>query len=248
LSKGGFINNREAHDQAKDNYISRKQQLLKDFDKSTARIKSVLTSSYGNEQANSLISESRSEYESIIPQIPFIGHRSHFLAFLLPISRALPIYKVLRRKGLTFEAAGHISYQMCKAEIESRPTFIRPIIGYVLFSSLFKWASRKLAKKSQKRRYPGSYVFAFIEGDNRTFDYGFDYFECGSCKFLSQQGASELAPLLCAADIVFSERYGWGLTRTMTIADGHSKCDFRFKKGGKTNITISPSVKDVCKL
>ena len=233
---------------SEDNYISRKQQLLKDFDKSIARIKSVLTSRYGNEQANSLINESRFEYEAIIPQIPFIGHRSHFLAFLIPETRALAIYKVLRRKGLTFEEAGHISFQMCKAEIESRPTFLRPIIGYLLFSPLFKWRSRKLAKKSQKREYPGSYVFAFIEGDNRTFDYGYDYLECGGCKFLYQQGAPELAPLFCALDIVVSERYGWGLTRTMTIADGHNKCDFRFKKGGKTNITISPSVKDVCKL
>jgi len=230
------------------NYISRKQQLLKDFDKSMARIKSVLTSRYGNEQANSLISESRFEYETIIPQIPFLGYRSLFLAFLLPETRALAIYKVLRRKGLTFEEAGHISYQMCKAQLESRPTFLRHIVGYVWFSPWFKWRSRKLAKKSQERNYPGNYVFAFVEGDKRTFDYGFDYLECGGCKFLNQQGAPELAPLLCALDIVVSERYGWGLTRTMTIADGHNKCDFRFKKGGKTNITISPSVKDVCKL
>ena len=232
----------------KDNYISRKQQLLKDFDRSIARIKSMLTSRYGNEQANSLISESRSEYETIIPQIPFIGHRSHFLAFLIPETRALAIYKVLQRKGLTFEEAGHFSYQMCKAEIESRPTFLRHIIHYLWFSPLFKWQSRKLAKESQKRTYPGSYVFAFIEGDKRTFDYGFDYLECGACKFLSQQGAPELAPLLCAVDIVGSEIYGWGLTRTMTIADGHNKCDFRYKKGGKTNVTISPTIKDACKL
>lgn len=231
-----------------DNYVSRKQKLLKDFDKSIARIKSVLTSRYGNEQANSLISESRFEYETIIPQIPYIGSRSPFLAFLLPESRAVAIYKVLRRRGLSFEEAGHISYLMSKAEMESRPIFLRPIIRYLWFSPLFKWGSRKLAKKSQKREYPGSYVFAFIEGDNRTFDYGFDYLECGGCKFLNQQGALELAPLLCAVDIVGSEMYGWGLTRTMTIADGHDKCDFRYKKGGKTKITISPSVKDVCKL
>jgi len=233
---------------SQDNYISRKQKLLKDFDKSIARIKSVLTSHYGNEQANSLISESRFEYETIIPQIPFIGYRSLFLAFLFAETRALAIYKVLRRKGLTFEEAGHISYLMSIAGMESRPPFLRHIIGYLWFSPWFKWRSRKLAKKSQERKYPGSYVFAFVEGDNRTFDYGFDYLECGGCKFLNQQGAPELAPLMCAADIVGSEIFGWGLTRTMTIADGHNKCDFRYKKGGKTNVTISPSVKDTCRL
>ncbi|MFC1527498.1 L-2-amino-thiazoline-4-carboxylic acid hydrolase [Candidatus Neomarinimicrobiota bacterium] len=233
---------------SENNYISRKQKLLKDFDKSIARSKSVLISRYGDEQANSLISESRIEYETIIPQIPFIGNRSLFHVFLFSKSRYLAIYKVLRRKGLTFEEASHIIYQMSKAGLESIPTFLRRIIGYLWFSPLYKWRLRKLAKESQERKYPGSYVFAFIEGDNRTFDYGFDYLECGGCKFFNQQGAPELAPLMCAIDIVGSEIFCSGLIRTMTIADGHNKCDFRYKKGGKTNVRISPSVKDACKL
>lgn len=43
-------------------------------------------------------------------------------------------------------------------------------------------------------------------------------------------------PVMYAMDIVAREMFGWGLTRTMTIADGYEKCDFRYKKGGKTNI------------
>lgn len=79
-------------------------------------------------------------------------------------------------------------------------------------------------------------MFTFIKGDKRTFDYGLDYLECAGCTFLTQQGAPELAPLLCGLDKASSEILGWGLTRTMTLAKGYKKCDFRFKKGGKTNI------------
>ena len=85
-------------------------------------------------------------------------------------------------------------------------------------------------------------MLTFIEADGRSFDYGFDYTECAGCQFLNRQGASELAPFLCAVDKVASEILGWGLTRTMTIAGGFNKCDFRYKKGGSTNIVLPPSI------
>jgi hypothetical protein len=172
-----------------DNYISRKQQFLKSFDRSIARSKRVLICRYGNEHTNSLIREFRREYDALIPQIPFIGHRSPFLIFLLPTSRYLAIYRVLRRMGLTLEEAGQIIYQMNESELNTIPILLRRIIGYFWFSPLFIRRLRKRAKESQERKYPGGYVLIFIEGDGRTFDYGFDYIECAGCKFLNQEGA-----------------------------------------------------------
>jgi hypothetical protein len=68
-----------------------------------------------------------------------------------------------------------------------------------------------------------------------------------SCKFLSAQDALELAPYVCAVDKVASEMLGWGLTRTMTIAEGFEKCDFRFKKGAKICVAICPELKGIDK-
>jgi hypothetical protein len=226
-----------------ENYISCKLQLLKSFDRSIARSKQVLISRYGNEHTNSMISESRREYEALIPQIPFIGEKNPFLIFLLPTSRYLAIYRVLRRNGFTLDEAGQIISQMNEAELKSIPVFVRRIIGYLFFSKLFIWRVKKRAKESQERKYPRGYVLTFIEGYGQKFDYGFDYTECGGCKFLNEQNAPELAPFMCALDKTVSEALGWGLTRTMTIADGFDKCDFRFKKGDKTNITSAPFVK-----
>jgi hypothetical protein len=79
-------------------------------------------------------------------------------------------------------------------------------------------------------------VFRFIEGDHENFNFGIDYSECASLKFLIAQNALELAPYICANDILQSEKLSWGLTRTMSLAEGGEKCDFRFKKGGRTNV------------
>ncbi|MES0344763.1 MAG: L-2-amino-thiazoline-4-carboxylic acid hydrolase, partial [Anaerolineales bacterium] len=100
----------------------------------------------------------------------------------------------------------------------------------------------KRAEGSRLRKYPGNFVLNYVEGDGQDFDYGVDYLECASCKFLEAEGAFELAPYVCAVDKTASEQLGWGLSRTMTLAEGSHKCDFRFKKGGRTRIVLPQSL------
>lgn len=219
---------------AVENYIKRKSRLLKSFDKSIARAEFLIISHYGEEQANTIMDESRQEYENLIPQIPYIGDKNPFLIFLLPTIRVLAIYRVLQKQGHTVESVGQLIYEMTKVELKALPGFIRRIIGYLWFSSWLLSRLQKRAKKSQEREYPGDFVFTYVEGDGQKFDYGINYIECANCKFLRAQGALELAPYICATDKIASEMLGWGLSRTMTLADGNEKCDFRFKKGGKT--------------
>jgi len=220
-----------------DNYIGREQQFLKFFDKSMARSSQALIHRFGKEQAGSVINEARIEFEALIPQIPFIGHRTPLLVFLLATGKYLAIYRVLQKMGFNIEQAGQVIDRMNEAELDTVPMILRRISGYLWFSPLLLWRMRKRAKESQKRQYPDGYVFNFVEGDGQTFDYGLDYIECAGCKFLKQQGAPELAPFMCDLDKASSEILGWGLIRTMTIAKGYEKCDFRFKKGGKTSMT-----------
>ena len=212
------------------------QKLIKSFDRSTIRFRKVLHYHYGQAKADNIIRESRREYETVIPHLPYIGEKNPFLIFLHTTGRYLAIYRVLRRMGHAVDEAGKILCQMNEEEFKSIPVPVRRIIGYFWFSPWFLRRLRKRALKSQQRKYPDDYVLNFIEGDGQTFDYGIDYTECAGCKFLKQQNAAELAPIMCKFDKAASELLGWGLTRTMTIADGYEKCDFRFKKRGKTNV------------
>jgi hypothetical protein len=225
----------------RESYVSRKSRLLKAFDRSVARAKRMLISSFGVEQANAVIRGSRKEYEALIPQIPYIGDKNPFLIFLLPTSRYLALYRALQRQGQTVEDAGQLVYAMSEAELKAIPGLVRRLIGYIWFSRWFLRRLKKRANESQERKYPGGYVLTYVDGNGQDFDYGIDYTECASCKFLSSQNALELAPYVCAVDKAASEMLGWG-RRTMTLAEGREKCDFRFNKGGTTDVEIPQSL------
>jgi hypothetical protein len=183
---------------------------LKDFDRSLTRVKKVLFARYGEDEATTLMGESRHQYEDLIPQIPYIGDRNPFLIFLLPATRYLAVYRAFKKHGRTVEEVGHLVYEMGEAEFKNR-------------------------------EYSGDYVLNYVAGE-QDFDWGVDYIECASCKFLDKQDAAELKPYVCAVDKVASEMLGWGLRRTMTLAEGDERCDFRFKKGGETSVSIPQSL------
>ena len=227
------------HKHAETYFASRRLKLLKNFDNLMEKARVVLISQYGKEFAETLVGEARDEYSKLIPEIPYVGQNRIVVQFMTGTAESLAIYRALGNHGKTVEEAGKLYYLICRAFLNSYPRILHWFIGKMSFSKLYLRALKKGALASQKRPYPGGYVFSFVDGDGREFDYGVDYSECGGCKFLSKQGAPELAPYICTADIIYSELFGWGLIRTKTIAEGFEKCDFRFKKGGKTRVASS---------
>ncbi len=140
------------------------------------------------------------------------------------------------------EQTGELVFEIGRAFLRTFPFFLTRLFGNMNFSRYYLNRLRKRAIESHQREYPDGYVVNFIEGDGKTFDYGVDYLECASCKFLAKQGAPELAPYLCPVDILYSNALGWGLTRTQTLAEGAPKCDFRFKRGGPTKVAVPASM------
>jgi membrane protease YdiL (CAAX protease family) len=220
------------------NYVYRKNQLTRTFDKLLARVKSSVSSWLGEEKAKMFMQEARQEYGELIPRIPYIGDNSLLLIFYFPVTRYLAVYRALQNQGRTLEDAGRLIYLIATEETRAIPYVGRRVMEVLWFSRWLRNLAKKKAVKSQQRRYPGSFVMSYVEGDGREFDYGIDYTECANCKFLQAENAFELAPYVCVTDKPISELMGWGLTRPKTIADGFPICDFRFKKGGGTNVPI----------
>ena len=221
-----------------ENYVYRKKQLLKTFDKLLARVQPSVSAWLGEEQARQFMREARQEYEELIPRIPYIGESRLLLGLFLPSSRYLAVYRALQRQDRTLEDAGRVAFLMGAEEARAVPYVGRQLMEGLWFSRWFGSLLKKGALKSQQRRYPGGFVMSYVEGDGREFNYGVDYTECAHCKFLRAENAFELAPYVCATDKPVSELIGWGLTRPKTIADGFPICGFRFKKGGATNVPI----------
>jgi hypothetical protein len=224
-------------------YVSRKRVLLNEFDRMVRRVREVLVSPYVEEQTDALIGEVRREYKALLPQLPYVGGKQPYTQFVIGTAWSLAFYRVLSAQGKTIEAVGRLIYEMDWAYLQAYPRFLRRLFGATTFSRRHIRRLRKGAALLQERRYPGNYVFTFVEGDGETFDYGVDYTECAVCTFLQAQGAPELAPYLCAADAVYSELLGWGLTRTQTLAEGADRCDFRFTKGGPTRVALPASLR-----
>ncbi|MBI5841646.1 MAG: L-2-amino-thiazoline-4-carboxylic acid hydrolase [Chloroflexi bacterium] len=223
-------------------YISRKPRLLKEFDLCVKYSHHVLARYFGGENVNALVAETRREFENLIPQLPFIGGKQPFTEFIVFTGMLLAVYRVNKAHGKTAEETGELVYEIGGAFLRAYPAVLLRMFGRMNFSRLYLKRLQKRAIESHQRKYPDDYVYDFIEGDGKNFDYGVDYLECASCKFLAKQGAPELAPYLCPVDILYSEALGWGLTRTMTLAEGADKCDFRFKRGGPTKVAVPISM------
>lgn len=227
-----------------ENYISRTLRLMKSFDRAISLVKPILNARYG-EEASTLIEASRQKYRDLIPQIPYVGENNPLVnVFYLPASRHLGIFKAFQEHGKTVEEVGRLVYEIGEAEISAIPGFLRRAVGMVWFSPLLTKRLQKRAVLSRERKYPGGYVVAYLQGDGKEFDYEFDYIKCAVYSYFRQQGAAELVPYLCAIDKIASELMGWGLKRTMTLADGGTKCDFRFKKNGATCVAIPQSLRN----
>lgn len=213
-----------------------RDRLLKDFESVFRMAIPVLVSRFGEEAAAEIGGETRREYEALIPKIPYVGGKEPFTRYIISTAQYAALYKVLQSRGLSLEEMGQLIYDTTDRVLSAYPGFIMRFITGSIFSKRFVRRVRERAEESQRREYPGDYVFSFVEGDGVEFDYGVDYTECGVCKLLEAEGALELAPYICKTDILSSDKLGWGLKRTMTIAEGYPICDFRFKKGGRTNV------------
>lgn len=223
---------------AVNSFVAQKKKLLKEFDTLVKRIHRVFLLRFGEEKTEIMIAVAREEYEKLIPQLPWVGGGQPFTQFVIATGWFLAMYHSLKQHGVQQDEVGQMFFDSSKAYIESYPGFMLKLMGHINFSERYLMKLQEKALESHLRQYPGGYVFNFITGDGKTFDYGVDYLECASCKFLKAQGAMEIAPYLCAIDQLYSEKFGWGLSRTMTLAEGYEKCDFRFKKGGMTNIRL----------
>jgi len=230
---------------AGDYYVSRQRKLLNEFDKTLERIGGVFASRYGEALTRAMLSEARQEYEALIPQLPYIGGAQPHTQFLISTAWFLAMYRVLKHRGEAVEEVGVLAYQASEAYLRSYPRFVSRFLGFMTFSPRYLRKLQQRAADSRARKYPGDYVYGFVAGDGETFDYGVDYTECGTVKFLAEQGAPELAPYICPADILYSQALGWGLRRTTTLAEGAERCDFRFKKGGETLVAVPAALRQV---
>jgi hypothetical protein len=194
----------------------------------------VLVARLGKDRGVGLAKDIRQEYETLAPEMPYIGGEENiFTEWLVYGVYYLAVYRVLKSEGQTIEQVGQVIYDTF-ATMADHPKWLLRLVGSLRYDEKYVRQLREAVAETQQRRYPGDWVATFIEGDGEEFDYGLDITECGICKFYQAQGADELAPYLCLSDHVVSVAFDRGLVRYKTLAEGAEVCDFRYKKGRET--------------
>jgi len=208
-----------------------KGELLEGFDRDARHWGEIIAIHYGKGPAKAIVRKAREEYGALITDIPYIGgDENHLTRSLIQSAEYLALYRAMKARGKTADETGKVLYDAVKLRGPTHPV---PPSKRLTTEGLMK-RRRARAERSQKRLFPGDWVYRFVEGDGVEFDYGYDFLECGTQKFYLTQDADEFLPFYCFLDFPSSRADGLGLTRTMTLAEGHKKCNHRFKKGRKT--------------
>ena len=86
-------------------YLARRKRFLLEFDLVAKSSHSVI-GRHINENADILLSETRREFESLIPQLPYVGGKQPFTEFVVFTGMLLAVYRVGKARGKTVEQTG----------------------------------------------------------------------------------------------------------------------------------------------
>jgi hypothetical protein len=170
------------------------------------------------------------EFATVLRQMPYVGGaESRMTDFFMRLLGFMAIGRVLRRHGLPAKVIGDIEVETYKAQLLMAPEAERMNAGRQFMSAENKAKIREQAALSHKQKYPGDFVYDFVEpGPNDRFEFGINYRACGFCKFAAQHGDKEILPNICGLDFAAYETRGIKLERTQTLAGGATHCNFRF--------------------
>ena len=221
-----------------DYYIKRKPKLMKDFSRRIKIAEEILKDKYNEAKINDLCNQMKAEFEKIIPEIPYIGGTKNPFSTLLVGGLAdLAMFRALEKEGFALRDIGEFYYEFRDINNTIRKNSLEKIgkdpANYPFESSYVEWA-KKQCGISKLRKYPYDWVEDFVEGDGKTFEWGFNFHECGIHKVCKKLDAERFAPFFCLADFSEANILGFGFSRTQTLGFGAPMCDHRYVKNYKT--------------
>ena len=187
---------------------------------------------FGAPQSQVMAQQAMARFEALLPGFPDVGGARNWDTQFIPIAAwYVALYQPMKAAGKSAEDVGRLVYEIYQIELAHLPPEQARAEGNALFTPATQAEMRAWADWTQRRQYPANWVAKFIPGDGQTFDYGYDYSECGLVKYFKSQGVPELAPYVCLNDFIKSATIGSGLQRSHTLAQGDQLCDFRYRHG-----------------
>lgn len=213
-------------------YALHEEALKAAFHQMVEGAQQVWRAEFGAVRSRAMAEQAAETFDKLFDQFPEVGGDRNWDTQFIPVAAwYVALYRPMQSAGKSAEDVGKLVYDLYRRSLEGTPKDETTREGENLFNPDSMAAMAAWAEWTQKREYPANWVAAFIRGDGKEFDYGYDYTECGLVKYFRSQGVSELAPYVCLNDFLKSAAIGSGLSRTRTLAEGDEVCDFRYKKG-----------------
>jgi hypothetical protein len=213
-------------------YLSRRDELTKAFDELNAGAGQYLSAAYGEKEAHYITVKAAEEFKRLLPGMPDVGGERNWVTEFIVVAGWYAAYFIpMKSLGRQGEDVGRMIYRLSEMRYSGMPRDRALAEGKRIFTAQYMEEMKTWAAWTRKREYPGNWVASFMEGDGKEFDWGYDYTECGALKYFRAMGMGEVAPYMCVADFPRSRVLDSGLERTMTLAEGYPKCNFRYKHG-----------------
>ncbi|MFX1557659.1 MAG: L-2-amino-thiazoline-4-carboxylic acid hydrolase [Promethearchaeota archaeon] len=216
-------------------YVKNKEKIMKEFNSLIKIAEKVVLPNYKELDIHHIEEKARIELYSILSRLPYVGgDKSPFTSLMIQSAETIAFYNAIKPLNFTEREMGKIIYEVAEIYAKSLSSVKKWFYRRAIFSKKMKNYWKEWLKESQKQKYPENWVGEYIEGDKKSFDYGFNFTECGCLKLIQKEGAQEIAPYICLCDYARMKAIGIGFKRTKTIAAGAEMCDFRFTRNYQT--------------
>ena len=221
----------------KDYYVKRKSKLLKDFSKHIEVARDMLKRKFSEVKINEMFNQMKTEYEKIIPEIPYIGGtKNSFTSLLVGGMSSLAMFRILEKEGFTLRDIGEFYYEFRDIHNTIRKNNLEKIgkdPAQYPFESTYINYVKKLCETSKLRNYPDDWVADYVEGDGKTFEWGFNFLECGLHKVFMRLDAEKYVSFFCISDFSEANILGFGFSLTQSLGFGAPMCDHRYVKNSQ---------------
>ena len=221
-----------------DYYFKRRGKLIKNFDNRLEILRDLLTRKFNIAKIEDILSQIKAEFEKLISEIPYIGgQKNPMTTHLIGGIYDLAIFRILEKEGFKFSEIGKLFYEYCDLSNKIRKKGLEKIgkdPSQYPFEPEYMEMTKKMCETSKIRTYPDDWIMDYVEGDNKTFDWGFNFYQCGIHKVYKRLDAEKYTPFVCLSDFSEANILGFGFTRTQTLGCGGPICDHRYVKNYKT--------------
>ncbi len=219
-------------------FLSRiERQALAEFDKWVPDFRPALeTALQGDKEAIRALDDVRARFRELLAAMPDPGLGAPMQrAFSISGTLYIAVYLVLHARGFDAARAWGVCDAATRAHFKRMRGLARWAAAEGMFSRLTRWLTQSWTKRS-RRAAVGGWEADYVPAEPGSHELGVDYLRCAIRELALSQGAAEFAPYICLADIIGSEEFGWGLRRTETLAQGGTRCDFRFRRDKPTDV------------